>query len=143
MINRLKIICSNEPLLNKDLKQLKESSLWKQKRENLQNCSLDVPRKQIYFGFQYINASPVKFVQNISKLISKNFNYIKCIPYFKKGRNPLSYFSSKIKGFDKDTSSFAAVNYEQDEFCRQSPTSEAEHEKASGTSSVGGGMASM
>ena len=72
MINRLKIICSNESLLNKDLKQLKESFLWsgypnyiniidkyfniciKHKRENLQN-SLDVPRKQIYFGFQYIN----------------------------------------------------------------------------------------
>ena len=65
-----------------------------------------MPRKQIYFGFQYINESSVKFVQNISKLISKNFNYIKCIsiPYFTKGRNLLSYFSSKIKGFDKDTS---------------------------------------
>ena len=59
MINRLKIICSNESLSNKDLKQLKESFLWngypnyiidkyvnmciKQKRENLQKCSLDVP----------------------------------------------------------------------------------------------------
>ena len=80
-----------ESLLNKVLKQLKESFLWsgypnyiiekyvdiciKQKRENLQKCSLDVPRKQIYFGFQYINESSVKFVQNISKLISKNFNY--------------------------------------------------------------------
>ena len=52
----------------------------KRGRENLQNCSLDVPRKQIDFGFQYINESSVKFVQNISKLISKNFNYIKCIP---------------------------------------------------------------
>ena len=76
----------------------------KQKGENLQNCSLAVPRKQIYFGFQYINESSVKCVQNISKLISKNFNYIKCIPYFKQVRNFLSYFSSKIKGFDKDTS---------------------------------------
>ena len=28
MINRLKIICSNESRLNKDLKQLKESFLW-------------------------------------------------------------------------------------------------------------------
>ena len=27
-VNRLKIICSNESLLNKDLKQLKESFLW-------------------------------------------------------------------------------------------------------------------
>ena len=113
MINSLKIICSNEYLLNKDLKQLKESILWsgypnsiidkylniciKQKRENLQKCSLDVPRKQIYFGFQYINESSAKFVQNISKLISTNFNYIKCIPYFKKGRKLLSYFSSKIR----------------------------------------------
>ena len=119
MINRLKIICSHESLLNKDLKQLKESFLWSgysnyiidkyvniclKKRENLQKCSLDVPRKQIYFGFQYINESSVKFVQNISKLFSKNFNYIKCIPYFKKGRTLLLYFSSKIKGFDKDTS---------------------------------------
>ena len=42
-----------------------------------------MPRKQIYFGFLYINESSVKFVQNISKLISKNFNYIKCIPYLK------------------------------------------------------------
>ena len=71
MINRLKIICSNESLLNKYLKQLKESFQWSvypnyiidkyvnicinQKRENLQKCSLDVPQKQIYFGFQYIN----------------------------------------------------------------------------------------
>ena len=74
-------------------------SIEKRGREGLQNCSLDVPRKQIYFGVQYksINESSVKFVQNISKLISKIFNYIKCIPYFKKGRNLLSYFSSKIK----------------------------------------------
>ena len=60
-----------------------------------------MPRKQIYFGFQYINESSVKFVQNISTLISKNFNYI---PYFNKGRNLLLYFSSKFKEFDKDTS---------------------------------------
>ena len=45
---------------------------------------LDVPRKQFYFGFQYINESSVKFVQNISKLISKIFTYIKCILYFKR-----------------------------------------------------------
>ena len=59
MINRLKIICSNESLFNNDLKQLKESFLWSgyptyiidkyfniciNKRENLQNCSLNVPR---------------------------------------------------------------------------------------------------
>ena len=77
MINRLKIICSNEFLSNKDLIQLKVSLLLsgypnyiidkyfniciKQKRENLQNCSLDVPRKQIYFAFQYINESSVLF----------------------------------------------------------------------------------
>ena len=60
-------------------------------------------KKQIYFGFQYINESSVKFVQNVSNLISKNFNFIKCIPFFKKGRN-LSYFSPKIKEFDRDTS---------------------------------------
>ena len=58
----------------------------------------------LVFNTEYINESSVKFVQNISKLIQKNFNYIKCIPYFKQGRNLLSYFSSKIKGFDKDTS---------------------------------------
>ena len=34
-----------------------------------------MPRKQIYFGFQYINELSVKFIQNISKLISKNLNY--------------------------------------------------------------------
>ena len=60
--------------------------------------------KQIYFGFQYINELSVKFVQNISNLISKSFNFIKCIPYFIKGRNLLSYFSPKIKEFDRDTS---------------------------------------
>ena len=38
------------------------------------------------------------------KINFDNFNYIKCIPYFKKGRNLLLYFSSKSKGFDKDTS---------------------------------------
>ena len=103
-----------------NLKQLKESFVWsgypnyiiekyfkitiKQKPKNLLNSVLDVPKKQIYFGFQYINESSVKFVQNVSNLISKNFNFIKCIPYFKKGRNLLSYFSPKIKEFDRDTS---------------------------------------
>ena len=38
-------------------------------------------------------------------MISKHFNYFKCIPYFNNGRNLLSYFLSKIKGFEKDTSS--------------------------------------
>ena len=61
-------------------------------------------KKQIYFGFQYINESSVKFVKNVSNLISKNFNFIKCVPYFKKGRNLLSYFSPKLKEFDRDTS---------------------------------------
>ena len=73
----------------------------KQKPQNLPNSVLDVPKKQIYFGFQYINESSVKFVQN---LISKYFNLIKCIPYFKKGRNLLSYVLPKIKEFDRDTS---------------------------------------
>ena len=76
----------------------------KQKQKKLNNYFIDVPRKQFYFGFQYINESSVKLVQNISKLISRNFTYFKCIPYFKKGRNLLSNFSSKIKEFDKDTS---------------------------------------
>ena len=100
--NLLAYFSSKIKEFNKDLKQLKESFLWsgypnyiidkylnifiKRKRDNLQNCSLDVPQKQVYFGFQYINKSSVKFVQNISKLISKYFNYIKCIPYFTKGR---------------------------------------------------------
>ena len=58
----------------------------KLKRENLQKCSVDLPRKQIYFGFQYSTELSVKLFQNISKLIVKNFNYIKCIPYLKKGK---------------------------------------------------------
>ena len=119
MINRLKIICSDKFLFNKDLKRLKESFLWsgypnlviekyfniclKKKETGVQNCSED-SRKQIYFGFQYVNETSVNFVKNISKLISKNFNFIKCTPYFKKGRNLLSYFSPKIKEFNKDTS---------------------------------------
>ena len=65
---------------------------------------MNVPRKQIYFGFQYVNESSSKFVQNISKLVSKNFSFLKCIPYFKKGRNLLSIFSSKIKEFNRETS---------------------------------------
>ena len=44
----------------------------KENKRNFQNL-LSVPRKQIYFGFQYINESSEKFVQNISKVISKNF----------------------------------------------------------------------
>ena len=109
MVNRLKSICSNKILLDRDLKQLKESFLWSgypnfiiekvfkiainQKPKHFQNSCFDIPKKQIYFGFQYINESSVKFVQNVSNLISKNFNFIKCVPYFKKGRNLLSYFS--------------------------------------------------
>ena len=88
MIYRLKIICSNKWIFNKDLKQLKDSFVWSgypcntiekyfsiYERENeskLKNF-LNVSRKQIYFGFQYINESPEDFVQNTSKLISKNF----------------------------------------------------------------------
>ena len=110
MINRLKRICSGKFLFNKDLKRLKESFLWsgypnllieiyfniclKRKETGLQNCSV-YSRKQIYFGFQYVNETSVNFVKNISKLISKNFNFIKCTPYFKKGRNLL--FRRKLK----------------------------------------------
>ena len=65
-----------------------------------------IKKKQIYFSFQYINESSAKFVQNVSNLISKNVYYIKCL-VFQKGRNFLSYFSPKIKEFDKDT--FTAV----------------------------------
>jgi hypothetical protein len=120
MINRLKIICSEKFLFNQDLKRLKESFLWsgypywviekyfkinlKKKEAGLQNCSGDDSRKQIYFGFQYVNETSVNFVKNISKLISKNFKFIKCTPYYKKGRNLLSYFSPKIKEFNSDTS---------------------------------------
>jgi hypothetical protein len=76
------------------------------KQKHLQNSNFYVPRKQLYFGFQYINEKlfkicsknvSVKFVQNISNLISKIFNFIKCVPYFKRRRSLLSYFSSKIK----------------------------------------------
>ena len=109
MVNRLKSICSNKILLDRDLNQLKRKLCmeWlskfiiekcfkiaiKQKPKLFQNSGLDVPKKQIYFGFQYNIESSVKFVQNVSNLISKNFNFIKCVPYFKKGRNLLSYFS--------------------------------------------------
>ena len=33
-----------------------------------------------------------------------DIKYIKCVLYFKKRRNLLSYFSPKIKEFDRDTS---------------------------------------
>ena len=62
-----------------------------------------MPKEPFYFGFEYINDSSELFVKNITKLISKYFGYIKCIPYFKKGRNLLSYFSSKIKDYERDT----------------------------------------
>ena len=91
------IICSNKWIFNRDLKQLKDSFLWSgypcntiekyfniYERENnskLQNL-LNVPRKQIYFGFQYINESSENFVQNISKLISKNFSFTKMYSIF-------------------------------------------------------------
>ena len=118
MVNRLKSICSNEIIFKRDLQQLKQSFLWSGypnyiiekfvsfalKPKHLKGSVLDVPRRQVYFGFQYINESSGRFVQDVSKLISKNFGFIKCIPYFKKGRNLLSYFSSKIKEFIRDTS---------------------------------------
>jgi len=71
-----------------------------QKTKLFNKCS----KKLIYFGLNYINDCSEKFAQNISKLISKNFNYLKCVVYFKKGRNLLSYFSSKIKESNRDTS---------------------------------------
>ena len=63
-----------------------------------------MPRKQIILVFNILTNHLFNFVQNISKLVSENFGYIKCIPYFKKGRNLLSYFSSKIKEFETDSS---------------------------------------
>ena len=58
--------------------------------------------------FNWLNCScskvNFKFLLNVSNLISKTFNFIKCIPYFKNGRNLLSYFSPKFKEFDRDTS---------------------------------------
>ena len=82
-----------------NLKQIRESLLWsrypkyiieilkqitiKQKPKHLLISDKYLPNKQIYFGFQYINESSVKFVPNVSNLISKTFNFIKCIPYFK------------------------------------------------------------
>ena len=45
-----------------------------------------------------------KFVHNVFNLISKNFYFIKCVPYFQKDQNLLSYFSQNIKEFDRDTS---------------------------------------
>ena len=67
----------------------------KQKLKYFKNSCLDVSKTQIYFGFQYINESSVKFVQNGSNVISKYFNFIKCVPYFKKKRN-LSYFCHQL-----------------------------------------------
>ena len=75
----------------------KTLSTCKRNNRNLQNLSNVPKKKQIYFGFQYINESSEKFVQNISKLISKHFIFLKCIPYFKKGRNLLSFFLQKLK----------------------------------------------
>ena len=51
-----------------------------------------------------MNKSLVKFIQNVLNLISKNFNFIKCVPYFRKARNLLSYCLPKIKEFYRDTS---------------------------------------
>ena len=45
-----------------------------------------------------------KFVHNVFNLISKNFYFIKCVPYFQRGRNILSYFLQSIKEFDRVTS---------------------------------------
>jgi len=58
----------------------------------------------LYFGFQYVNESSNKFVKNVSNLISKYFPFLNCVPYFKKGRNLISYFSSKIKEYQINTS---------------------------------------
>ena len=67
MVNRLKSICSNKMLLDRDLNQLKESFLWsgypnfiieklfkiaiKQKPKQFQNSGLDVPKKTNIFWF--------------------------------------------------------------------------------------------
>ena len=86
MVTRLKSICSNKILLDRDLNLLKQSILLcgypnfiigkffkiaiNQKPTQFQNSGLDIKtNKQIYFGVQYINESSVKFVQNVSNLI--------------------------------------------------------------------------
>jgi hypothetical protein len=42
-------------------------------------------------------------------LIQKYFKFIKCIPYYKKSKNLLSYFSSRIKVTDKSTNTLYKI----------------------------------
>ena len=70
---------------------------------NLVNKSYNVKGKPMYIGFDFKGPETIKFAKNICKLIQKYFGFIKCIPYYKKSKTLLSYFSSKIKDTDKST----------------------------------------
>jgi hypothetical protein len=115
MIKRLNTICSYEEILNKDMQELKLSFIRSHYPIKLLNklfCfkprdheqTLSIEQNLIYFGLKFYNNKSEKFGKRISNTIQKTIGRVRIIPYFPCGRKLLSYFSSKIKPFNRDTS---------------------------------------
>ena len=115
MVNRLTRICSNKNLLNKDLQDLKISFLNSNYPHNViekfvkqaltktsktKNSTPTVLQEKIFLGFNFYNSNSEKFAKKISGIIKKHFGFIKVVPYFKKHKNLLAFFSNKIKSND-------------------------------------------
>ena len=102
MIKRLKVICSDKLTLKNDLEELRMSFiesnypinlLHRLFLEKLEKPKLSLaPQKIIYFGIKYFNNKLVKFAQRLAKIINNNNGAVKVVPYYKTGRNLLSYF---------------------------------------------------
>jgi hypothetical protein len=114
MIKRLKFICSSIKIYNKDIDELKLSFIRSKypisiverffsntlfKKPQIQSVS----HKIIYFGINFFNNQSIRFAKNISKSIGKYFSFIKPTPYYSSGRKLISFFSSKIKSFNRDS----------------------------------------
>ena len=114
MIKRLRVICSDELTLKKDMEELRMSFikinypinlLNRLFSEKLERPKLSLaPQKIIYFGIKYYNNKSVKFAQRLAKIINNYNGAVKIVPYYKTGRKLLSYFSAKIKNHFNDTS---------------------------------------
>lgn len=115
MINRLKTICSNNIIFEKDMQELKLSFIRSNYPIGLLNKFFNIKKiseiykksmvsqKTFYFGINFFNNRSINFANNISKRISNSFGYIRAVPFYASGRKLLSYFSNKIKNSESNT----------------------------------------
>ena len=107
MIKRLKVICSDELTLKKDLEELKMSFIRSNYPINLLNRLFSekperpklslAPQKIIYFGIKYYNIKSVKFALRLAKIINKYNGAVKVVPYYKNRSKVTFIFLSQNK----------------------------------------------